>query len=806
MTSTKRKRSETLRAQSGAGDDGVQQFRKLLQELRTKSQSKIGNLTTLAENQHAMAREVVQVLAEEIQEAQVSRVQPLISVVDSIMKKIGRDYKLLLSDRIPAIIRCAAVKSDSSVRGWLQRMVNESWRRHELLPVPVLDVLDGIFASHELFVATSVTAPTTTAAPPPASGAMPAAAVVVVDADAEPTPAAVAAPRRPPTSAPPTATLAPPAKGVPVALPRSTPVAAAPAAPAGLPAATAKGVSAAVPVPAAAAVTAPAAAGRGASVAPASQASPQAQQAETPALVERRLTILTKIIDRKSPAQEELQEIMQVPEIKKAIAMQQKGNRADAMALLSEFKRELERKRTAHSEMPVDPRQQARPADPRSAESRPADPRQQQVDSTQQPEVARPTDPRQPDSRPADPRQIDRRQPVAERQRRADPRQRVPEMASPVPAADGEESQPVEIVSDDEVGPTNGQSAAQVRQVLQGLPSIGFSEAWLRQFIEQMPGRLGQQEQDAPPQEAPCVGRKVLSAEGEQMVYVDELAPSEVLLLMQLIFLLEERIRSTGGGLDLAQRIPHTFSYLQVEPAIDVMLKRFFDELPYQCTTTGLRFSSRERLRKHHDSLYRRRTLQQQRQRGAEARGWMDSIPEWVGNRDLVVGPALFRLGGASDDVTKPVQEALHEPQSDEEDTDVDPFGRWAVPYDVRRSVCPISGEALEKTWSTTLNDWACKDVVVVELGADKPVRFPPGGPIGPHGLSETSVIFKKSCFFNTLPEKRLQALEECRSTHCLLKTNGATGGAPEPKKTTKSEEPELQALAAFRRPAAKFF
>merc|ERR1719471_1177713 len=125
MASTKRKRSE----KSAAGDDGVQQFRKLLQELRTKSQSKIGNLTTLAENQHAMAREVVQVLAEEIQEAQVSRVQPLISVVDSIMKKIGRDYKLLLSERMPTIIRWAAVKSDSTVRGWLQRMVNESWRR-----------------------------------------------------------------------------------------------------------------------------------------------------------------------------------------------------------------------------------------------------------------------------------------------------------------------------------------------------------------------------------------------------------------------------------------------------------------------------------------------------------------------------------------------------------------------------------------------------------------------------------------------------------------------------------------------------
>merc|ERR1719326_2031017 len=85
-----------------------------------------------------------------------------------------------------------------------------------------------------------------------------------------------------------------------------------------------------------------------------------------------------------------------------------------------------------------------------------------------------------------------------------------------------------------------------------------------------------------------------------------------------------------------------------MEGAIDVMLKRLFDELPHQCAQTGLRFATREKLRKHNDSLYRRRAAQQARQRGAEARGWMETIPEWVGNRDLVVGPALFQLGGGA--------------------------------------------------------------------------------------------------------------------------------------------------------------
>merc|ERR1719387_3194231 len=102
--------------------------------------------------------------------------------------------------------------------------------------------------------------------------------------------------------------------------------------------------------------------------------------------------------------------------------------------------------------------------------------------------------------------------------------------------------------------------------------------------------------------------------------------------------------------MDITQRIPHTFGALGGGPPVETLLKRFFDELPYQCINSGLRFSSREKLRKHHDALIKRRSTQQHKQRGTEARGWMEPIPEWVGNRDLVVGPALFRLGGAGDD------------------------------------------------------------------------------------------------------------------------------------------------------------
>jgi len=350
--------------------------------------------------------------------------------------------------------------------------------------------------------------------------------------------------------------------------------------------------------------------------------------------------------------------------------------------------------------------------------------------------------------------------------------------------------------------------------------------------MEQMPSPSDPQ--DARKLQAPAVGRKVLSADGDQMVYVDELSPSEVLLLMQFVFLLEERLRRSGGGIDLMQRVPHTFGFLQVESAIEVMLKRLFDELPYQCTTTGLRFASREKLRKHNDVLYRRRALAQQRQRGAEARGWMETIPEWVGNRDLVVGPALFQIGSSADEGTSGSRadrsnasqraqrtaamrelDALEE--EDESDEDEDPErDRWLCPFDDRRSVCPISGEPFERTWSRSLNSWAFSDVVAVEVGTtDKVLRFPARQGEVPERLSESAVVFKKSCFLNTAPPKRLEALEDCSAIHAFLKkSNGEVAPLELPAATAEAakeltpvaEDPDLAALATSRPSAAKFF
>lgn len=676
------------------GGDTVSVFRKAVQDLKSKSQSKIGSVTALAE--HCGAAEVCQILADEITAAPAGRIQPLISVVDSILKKVGKEYKHHLSARMPGVLRAAHQHSDATVHEWMQKMVNLSWRKHELLPVPILDLLDEVFTP----------------------GKAKAAQGKKLQDDAD--------------------------------------------------------------------------------------------------LMGWRLNILTKIIERRNPTQEELQEIMKVPEIRKAIAMQQKGERQKAMAVLSKYKQELERlhrEKSAASEQfqagqaagvrPSDPRQ----LDPRQAEAKPADPRQQAA-----------VDPRSLDPRMAAAKPVDPRQSAA--------------AAAAAPSVQVSGKRAAEVTVDPRqkqarIGEANGAglsqpadaeqepSAEERREILRGLPSIGFSEAWLRQFMEQMPNKAPGQ--DVEKLEAPCVGRKVLGASGEQMVYVDELDPNEMLLLLQLIFLLEERLRRSGGGSDITQRIPHTFSYLQADPLIEAMLKRFYDELPHQCNTSGFRFASRDKLRKHQDLLVKRRSALTRRVHGAEARGWMESIPEWVGNRDLVVGPALFRLGGAGEEggpgggpsaSSEAYRSLTGGAAAADAKKEEGSLALRICPLDERRAVCPISGERFERIFSAALNDWAYVDAVAVEPDSMEPISFQLDGQMEARALSETAVLFKASCFFNTPPARRKQALAEYgASIQCpVLSGAGADGvGGAEPAKKSV-EDPELAALAKARPAARKCF
>eukprot|EP00435_Cladocopium_sp_Y103_P047141 s51_g13.t1 len=93
------------------------------------------------------------------------------------------------------------------------------------------------------------------------------------------------------------------------------------------------------------------------------------------------------------------------------------------------------------------------------------------------------------------------------------------------------------VLSDEEVEiEDDDMPLVPARHFLQGMPSIGFSETWLRQFMSQMPRTRSK---EGTPSNA-RVGRKVLGASGDQLVYVDAISPGEMLLLMQFVFMLEE--------------------------------------------------------------------------------------------------------------------------------------------------------------------------------------------------------------------------------------------------------------------------
>merc|ERR1719161_3329221 len=255
------------------------------------------------------------------------------------------------------------------------------------------------------------------------------------------------------------------------------------------------------------------------------------------------------------------------------------------------------------------------------------------------------------------------------------------------------------------------------------LPSTGFTEAWLRQFLEQMPSGSSS---DLRVDDMPSVGRRVLGASGEQMVYVDELHPNEILMLMQYVFHLEEHLKRAGqANTDLTQRVPHSFTSGGQEISTALVLRKFFDDYPYQCTTTGLRFASRDKMRKHHDALFKRRSAKNTK--GTESRGWMESIPEWVGNRDLVVGPTFFRLGPQGEDGGKDRDTRPQDEEDDDADFNKDSLwvkNRWACPRDERRALCPVSGEAFTSLWCHELNCWVYEDAVAVEPGSEKPLDF----------------------------------------------------------------------------------
>jgi len=248
-----------------------------------------------------------------------------------------------------------------------------------------------------------------------------------------------------------------------------------------------------------------------------------------------------------------------------------------------------------------------------------------------------------------------------------------------------------------------------------------------------------------------AVPPKLLEVSAERDVYVDALHPTEVVLLLQFVFFMQQQLQAIMDS-GLSVRIPHTFSNLakMEDPVQSGVLRGFVDDYPCQCTTCGRRFSTRKRLRVHHDMHFQKTQLTKQltATRKPKPRGWYATAQTWTGVKGLVLGPKIFtsRAGdfAAEEDDVPWTMEALAD------------LGE--VPLDQRKRVCAVCCEALKPKWRSERGIFVCVDAVAVVFDSNSPLTF---GDDGPTALPEEAFPFHRRCFLNTDVAARVKALEE---------------------------------------------
>lgn len=239
------------------------EFKRQLVDLKTRSQQKIKNLTQLADElQTNYCHAVVQILNEEIKNAKIGRLQALFSLVDSILKKVSKEYKVQIGQSIGESFGICLARADDSNQEWLGKMVSLSWKKHGLLSDEVIADLERRLQNPQ-----EVTLPT-----PSGSAEVEAEGAPYEQYD--------------------------------------------------YPQQYASQYSQALPEP--------------------SMAWAPPPSDEIDAQKQRRLQILTKIVETRSVTPQEMSEITQVPEIRAAVALQQEGKKREAMELFMQFKHQLD--------------------------------------------------------------------------------------------------------------------------------------------------------------------------------------------------------------------------------------------------------------------------------------------------------------------------------------------------------------------------------------------------------------------------------------------------------------------------------
>jgi len=715
----------------------VEEFQKQLSDLKTRSQTKIKTLTQLADELHDQhGFQVVQLLNEEIKEAEMGRIQALWSLIDSILKKISKQYKLYIGQTIGICFGICLQRADPENAEWLSKMVTLSWKKHNLLEMDVIDDLE--------YRISTTTVPA--GVPPP---------VMQSDWPGAPPPVQPMQQVPEPYGHPP----AYPQGGVQPFIPVPPPG----MDPAGMP-----------PYPVASSSGPYTSSGyHHQESAPYAQDNQQTHHGDNLG-DERKLLLLRKMIETKTITPEEISEIMEVPEIRAAVELQQMGKREEALEILHRYKRQVEDKPSAKRRRVEEMQQQGQfsgydqshtesqypqsHTEPSYPPEPPAYPLPE-LPHVPQSEIQYPmsrSDPPQYPVLPAMtvqyPHTSDTGMPPVEAQP-ADPYTNqyqggyYPDVA--YPQVEGTAVTPwkpanvkTELTQESyaqaearaDVGRVKEEyEVAKQKKVEEDLrkeeearkdePQVGFCRHWVREFM----AKLGQYRA----YQSHSTGRRVVVSQSDQVAYVDELDPNEILMLLHYIYLIEEHLSKTiTMDADLSTRIPATFSQLQfmLDPPSYGLIKAYFDEYPYQCSTCGRRFNAQTALSQHHDMHFKRNSSIEK----GLSQGWMDSITQWCG-KDVRLGPQTQHQmdtnvpnqpGRLRETTTKPTDrddipmENLI-PQKMDEKIIVE-----SVPYNEVQPICPTCGEEFEIEWNTQLSDWGCTNAVALDPGTHEKIDF----------------------------------------------------------------------------------
>lgn len=252
----------------------------------------------------------------------------------------------------------------------------------------------------------------------------------------------------------------------------------------------------------------------------------------------------------------------------------------------------------------------------------------------------------------------------------------------------------------------------------------GFCREWVREFLS----KLGHYTASM----SHSVNRRIVSSVSDQVAYVDEMHPNEVLLILHFIYMIEDHLQKTMTvDADLSTRIPATFSQLtlMLDPPAYGLIKAYFDEYPYQCSTCGRRFNSQNALSMHHDNHFKRNI-------GIEkglSQGWMDPITDWCGKevvmsdnfKDPTKQPQQPGVGaGVSGKEPKTSTDHPHTSGEDGKDKDAEDIVIESVPFNEVQPICPSCGEEFDLEWNTYFCDWGCKQAVALDLSTNEIIDF----------------------------------------------------------------------------------